>query len=80
MKADYYRYLAEFKNGEAKMASGGTADEAYTAGTPQARDRTADLHAALRICTVRYVIPGDAPADVHTLHDDPDHARSAKAV
>jgi len=38
MKADYYRYLAEFKNGEAKTEIGGKADEAYKAATTKAAD------------------------------------------
>jgi len=38
MKADYYRYLAEFKNGEAKIEIGGKADEAYKAATHKAAD------------------------------------------
>jgi len=36
MKADYYRYLAEFKSGEHKLEIGTKADEAYKAATTKA--------------------------------------------
>ncbi len=44
MKADYYRYLAEFQKGEAKDASSNKALEAYQAAYDVAQEKLASTH------------------------------------